>query len=162
MTDKRVPMTPAGRQRLREELRQIREVERPQNVRDIEEARGHGDLSENAEYHAAKERQAYLDARMKELEAKLALAEVIDPNSLRGDRVSFGATVTLEDADTEEEVSYTIVGEDEADARQGLISITSPMARALIGKEVGDEVKFRAPGGLREFELTDLRFGDPE
>lgn len=156
----RIPMTPAGRDRLRAELKQIREVERPQNVRDIEEARAHGDLSENAEYHAAKERQGYLDARMKEVESRLALAEVIDPNSLSGDRVVFGATVTLADSDTGDEVVYTIVGEDESDAKKGRISISSPMARALIGKEIDSTVKFRAPGGLREYEIVDVVFGD--
>jgi len=156
----RVPMTPSGLQRLRDELKQIREVERPQNVRDIEEARAHGDLSENAEYHAAKERQAYLEARMKELETKISLAEVIDPRSLSGDRVVFGATVTLMDLDSEEEITYSIVGDDEADAKNGRISISSPLARALIGKEVGDEIRFRAPGGVRQYELEDVRFGD--
>lgn len=156
----RIPMTPAGRDRLRAELKQIRKVERPQNVRDIEEARAHGDLSENAEYHAAKERQGFLDARMKEVESRLALAEVIDPNTLSGDRVVFGATVTLEEADSGEEVVYTIVGEDESDAKKGRISITSPMARALIGKEIDTTVKFKAPGGMREYEIMDVVFGD--
>lgn len=156
----RYPMTPAGLKRLREELKHIRAVERPQNVRDIEEARAHGDLSENAEFHAAKERQSMLDARMKELETKISLAEVIDPRTLKGDRVVFGATVLLEEGETGDEVTYTIVGEDEADARHGQISITSPLARALIGKEEGDEVRFRAPGGLRTYDLVEIRFGD--
>lgn len=156
----RYPMTPEGLRRLRDELKHIREVDRPQNVQDIEEARAHGDLSENAEYHAAKERQAMLEARMKELETKISLSEVIDPASMKGDRVVFGATVVLEDGESGDEVTYTIVGEDEADAKHGRISITSPLARALIGKEVGDEVKFRAPGGLREYDLVGLRFGD--
>ena len=156
----RIPMTPAGKESLRLELKNIREVERPQNVMDIEEARAHGDLSENAEYHAAKERQGFLDARMKELESKLALAEVIDPNTLSGDRVVFGATVTLEDSKSGEEAVYTIVGEDEADAKKGMISITSPIARALIGKEIDDTIRFKAPGGMRVYELVDLEFGD--
>jgi len=156
----RIPMTPAGRDRLRAELKQIREVDRPQNVQDIEEARAHGDLSENAEYHAAKERQGYLDARMKEVEARLSLAEVIDPNTLSGDRVVFGATVTLEDPDTGTQVVYTIVGEDESNAKKGLISISSPMARALIGRELDAEVRFKAPGGMREYEIVDIVFGD--
>ena len=156
----RIPMTPTGRNLLRVELKQILEVERPQNVQDIEEARAHGDLSENAEYHAAKERQGYLDARMKQVKGRLALAEVIDPNTLSGERVVFGATVTMEEAKTGDEVIYTIVGEDEADAKKGLISITSPMARALIGKEIDDTVRFKAPGGLRVFELLDVNFGD--
>jgi transcription elongation factor GreA len=153
-------MTPEGLRRLRDELKQIREFDRPQNVADIEEARAHGDLSENAEYHAAKERQAMLEARMKELETKISLSEVIDPASMKGDRVVFGATVVLEDGESGDEVTYTIVGEDEADAKHGRISITSPLARALIGKEVGDEVKFRAPGGMREYDLVALRFGN--
>ena len=158
----RFPMTPKGLAALRAELKNIREVERPQNVADIEEARAHGDLSENAEYHAAKERQGFLDARMKELEAKISLAEVIDPNTLSGDRVVFGATVTVMDLDTEEESTYTIVGDDEADIKKGMISISSPIARALIGKEVGDEFKFKTPGGVREMELADVVFGDQE
>ncbi len=158
----RFPMTPAGLANLRAELKHIREVDRPENVRDIEEARAHGDLSENAEYHAAKERQGMLDARMKELEAKISLAEVIDPNSLSGDRVVFGATVTLMDLDSEDESVYTIVGDDEADAKHGRISISSPLARALIGREVGDEIRFKAPGGMREYELSDVVFGDPD
>ena len=157
---KRIPMTPAGRDRLRVELKHIREVDRPQNVQDIEEARAHGDLSENAEYHAAKERQGMLDARMKLVEGRLSLAEVIDPNTLSGDRVVFGATVTLEEADSGKEVVYTIVGEDEADAKKGMISIVSPMARALIGKELDSEVRFKAPGGMREYEIVGIVFGD--
>ncbi len=156
----RIPITPAGRETLRLELRQIREIDRPQNVADIEEARAHGDLKENAEYHAAKDRQGYLDARMKQLVSLLALVEVIDPNTLSGDRVVFGATVTLEDGDSGEEKIYTIVGEDESDAKKGLISVTSPLARALIGKEIDDTVKFKAPGGMREYEIIDVAFGD--
>jgi transcription elongation factor GreA len=153
-------MTPAGRDRLRAELKRIREVDRPQNVQDIEEARAHGDLSENAEYHAAKDCQGFLDARMKEVEGRLALAEVIDPSTLSGDRVVFGATVTLEDASSGAEVVYTIVGEDESDAKKGLISVTSPMARALIGKEIDATVRFKAPGGMREYEIVDVVFGN--
>jgi transcription elongation factor GreA len=156
----RIPMTPAGRDRLRVELKHIREVDRPQNVQDIEEAREHGDLKENAEYHAAKDRQGMLDARMKLVEGRLSLAEVIDPNTLSGERVVFGATVTLEEADSGKEVVYTIVGEDEADAKKGMISIVSPMARALIGKELDSEVRFKAPGGLREYEILHIVFGD--
>ncbi len=156
----RIPITPAGREKLRLELKHIREVDRPQNVEDIETARAHGDLKENAEYHAAKDRQGFLDARMKQLVSRLALSEVIDPNTLSGDRVVFGATVTLEDADSGAEKIYTIVGEDESDAKQGMISVTSPLARALIGKELDDTVKFKAPGGLREYEITDVVFGD--
>jgi transcription elongation factor GreA len=156
----RIPITPAGRETLRLELRHIRQVDRPQNVADIEEARAHGDLKENAEYHAAKDRQGYLDARMKQLVSLLALVEVIDPNTLSGDRVVFGATVTLEDAESGEEKIYSIVGEEESDAKKGLISVTSPLARALIGKEIDDTVKFKAPGGMREYEIMDVAFGD--
>jgi transcription elongation factor GreA len=158
--DGRIPMTPAGRDRLRVELKHIREIDRPQNVQDIEEAREHGDLKENAEYHAAKDRQGMLDARMKLVEGRLSLAEVIDPNTLSGERVVFGATVTREEADSGKEVVYTIVGEDEADAKKGMISIVSPMARALIGKELDSEVRFKAPGGMREYEIVGIVFGD--
>ncbi len=149
----RLPMTKEGYENLKAQLRQIKEVERPQNVRDIEIARSHGDLSENAEYHAAKERQAMLDAQKKQLEAKISLAEVIDPASLSGDRVVFGATVTLENLDSDEEVIYQIVGDDEADPKKGRISLSSPLARALIGKSIGDEVLVKAPGGDRGYEI---------
>ncbi len=154
----RYPITPAGHKKLKKELKQIMEVDRPENVRDIEEARSHGDLSENAEYSAAKERQAYLDARRKELETKIALAEVIDPTTLKEDKVVFGATITLYDVDTEEEITYTIVGEDESDAKKGRISLKSPMARALIGNRVDDSVKVKTPRGLREYEIMDIKF----
>lgn len=149
--------TADGLERLKARLKQIREVDRPRNVLDIEEARAHGDLRENAEYHAAKERQAMLEARMKELETKISLAEVIDPATLKGDRVVFGATVVLEEGDSGEEVTYTIVGEDEADLKLGRISVTSPVARALMGKEPGDLVRVRAPKGIRAFEILEIR-----
>lgn len=155
---KRYPMTPAGQIKLKTELKRIIDVERPANVLDIEEARNHGDLSENAEYAAAKERQGFLEARKNELETKLALAEVIDPTSLAGDKVVFGATVTLFSLDTEEETTYTIVGEDESDAKKGLISLRSPLARALIGRNVDDSVKVKTPGGSREYEITEVEF----
>jgi len=154
----RLPMTKEGFQNLKEQLRQIKEVERPQNVRDIEIARSHGDLSENAEYHAAKERQAMLDAQMKQLAAKISLAEVIDPATLSGERVVFGATVTIESLDTDEEVIYQIVGDDEAEPNEGRISLSSPLARALIGKSIGDEVLVKAPGGARGWEIMDVEF----
>jgi transcription elongation factor GreA len=154
----RLPMTKEGYENLKAQLRQIKEVERPQNVRDIEIARSHGDLSENAEYHAAKERQAMLDAQKKQLEAKISLAEVIDPASLSGDRVVFGATVTLENLDSDEEVIYQIVGDDEADPKKGRISLSSPLARALIGKSIGDEVLVKAPGGDRGYEIMGVEF----
>jgi len=153
------PMTPKGLEKLREELRLAR-AERPKLAQTILEAREHGDLSENAEYHAAKERQSFLEGRIRELEAKIGQAEVIDPSKLRGDRVVFGATVTLADGDSGEEVQYTIVGDDEADAKQGRISISSPVARALIGHTVGDEVKVKVPGGLRTYEIADVFFGE--
>ena len=153
-----VPMTPAGHVKMRDELDRLKKVERMKNVRDIEEARGHGDLSENAEYHAAKEKQAHIAARMAELEDKLSRAQIIDPAKLGGDRVKFGATVKLSNVDTGDLATYQIVGADEADADRGTISITSPIARALIGREPGDEVKVRAPGGERTYEILDVEF----
>lgn len=154
----RLPMTKEGFESLKVQLRQIKEVERPQNVRDIEIARSHGDLSENAEYHAAKERQAMLDAQMKQLEGKISRAEVINPASLSGERVVFGATVTLENLESDEEVIYQIVGDDEAEPNEGRISLSSPLARALIGKSIGDEVLVKAPGGDRGYEIMDVEF----
>ncbi|MBM4371667.1 MAG: transcription elongation factor GreA [Deltaproteobacteria bacterium] len=154
----RVPITAEGFRKLREQLRHIKEVERPQNVRDIEVARSHGDLSENAEYHAAKERQGFLDAQMKILEDKVGRAEVIDPSTLSGERVVFGATVHLEDMDNDATVIYQIVGDDEADPAQGRISLSSPVSRALIGKSVGEEVRVRTPGGVRIYEIIDVEF----
>ena len=154
----RYPMTPAGHQRLKKELKNILEVERPKNVADIEEARSHGDLSENAEYDAAKDRQAYLDARMKELKTKIALAEVIDPTNLKGQKVVFGATVTFFDVDSEQELTYTIVGEDESDVKKGRISYRSPLARAAIGRHVDDPVKFKTPKGPKDYEIMEVEF----
>lgn len=143
---------------MREELHHLRSVERPAIVQAISVARDHGDLSENAEYHAAKERQGFIEARIKDLEAKLALAEVIDPAKLSGSRVSFGATVKLANTQTDEEVTYRIVGADEAKIEEGTISISSPLARSLLGKEVGDEVKMRMPGGERMYEILEVVF----
>ncbi len=154
----RYPMTPIGYQKLQETLRQLKEVERPANIREIEEARAHGDLSENAEYDAAKERQGFLEAKIRELESKIALAQVIDPATLSGDTVKFGATVTLLDLDSDQEVTYTIVGEDESDIQRGRISYTSPVARALIGKEEGDDVEVRTPKGLRGYEILKVEY----
>ena len=151
-------MTPAGYEKLRVELKHIKEVDRPENIQDIETARAHGDLSENAEYHAAKERQGFLETRLRELEAKIAMAEVIDPTKLSGDRVKFGATVTLFDLDSEKEVVYTIVGEDESDLDRHRISFKSPVARAMMGKEVGDEVVVRTPKGEKNYEIAEVRF----
>lgn len=145
-------------EKLKARLREIREIDRPNNVRDIEEARAHGDLRENAEYHAAKERQGLLDAEMRIIEDKIARSKVIDTSNLSGERVVFGAKVSLLNVDTEEEVVYTIVGEDEADAKNGSISYKAPIARALLGKTIGDEVVFMAPGGSRTYEITDVTF----
>ena len=150
-------MTPAGAQKLRDELARLKE-ERPKISREIGIAREHGDLSENAEYHAAKERQGLVEARLKDIEDKLARAEVIDPTKLSGDRVRFGATVMLTNLDNDEESTYQIVGADEADINQGLISISAPLARALIGKNVGDEVVVQLPAGTRRYEIGDIAF----
>ena len=133
-------------------------MDRPQNVQDIEEALAHGDLSENAEYHAAKERQGFIDAEKRDIEDQLSRAQMIDPATLSGDRVVFGAKVTLLNIDTDEEVSYQIVGVDEADLKSGTISYESPLARAMIGKEEGDEVVFQAPGGTRSYEVVEVAF----
>jgi transcription elongation factor GreA len=153
----RFPMTPRGAQKLKEELSRLKE-ERPKISRDIGIAREHGDLSENAEYHAAKERQGMVEARIKDIEDKLGRAEVIDPAKLSGSRVSFGATVELSNTDTEESVTYQIVGTEEANVNDGLISISAPLARALIGKQVGDEVRVKLPAGERNYEVVDIRF----
>jgi len=153
------PITPEGAARLRDELNTLKSVERPAIIQAIATAREHGDLSENAEYHAARERQSFIEGRIKTIEQNLALAEVIDPTKLAGDHVAFGATVKLSNVDTGDEVTYRILGADEADLAKGSISITSPMARALIGKQVGDEVKMRMPGGERTYEVLDIAFG---
>lgn len=153
----KVPMTPQGAQKLREELTRLRE-ERPKIARDIETAREHGDLSENAEYHAAKERQGMIEAHIKDIEDKLSRAEIIDPSRLSGSKVRFGATVGLLNIDTEEEVTYRIVGAEEADLSRGTISISAPLARALIGREVGDEVAVTLPGGRRKYEITNVEY----
>src|SRR5262245_49948085 len=152
------PITPDGAQKLRDELQHRKSVERPAITAMIAEARAHGDLSENAEYHAAKERQGFNEGRIKEIEDKLARAEIIDPSKLAGEKIAFGATVKLFNTDTEEEVVYQILGADEADINAGSISITSPMARSLLGKEVGDEVKIRTPGGERLYEVLEVAF----
>jgi transcription elongation factor GreA len=153
----KVPMTPGGAQKLKDELARLKE-ERPKISREIGIAREHGDLSENAEYHAAKERQGLVEARIKDIEDKLARAEVIDPTKLSGDRVRFGATVLLTNLDTDEETKYQIVGADEADINQGLISISAPLARALIGKSIGDEVVVQLPAGTRRYEIGSIDF----
>jgi len=151
-------MTPKGQRILSDKLKHLRQVERPKNVAAIEEARGHGDLSENAEYDAAKERQQQISRQIKEIEHKLSLAHVIDPKGIDSERVVFGAHVTLAEMDDDEHVTYYIVGSEEADASKNVISIESPIARALIGKEVGDEVKVKTPKGLREFEIIEVAY----
>ncbi len=155
----KVPMTANGFDTLKEELRWRQQEERPRIIEAIAEARSHGDLSENAEYHAAKEAQSLNEGRVGELEDLIARAEVIDVSKLSGDKIKFGATVVLVDEDTEEEKTYQIVGDQEADVKSGRISISSPIARALIGKEVGDAVEVNAPGGARGFEIVQVRFG---
>jgi transcription elongation factor GreA len=154
----KIPMTPEGNGRLKNELKNLKEVERPKVSKEIGVARDHGDLSENAEYHAAKERQGWIEARIKDLEDKLSRAEIIDPTKLSGSKVAFGATVKLSNIETEEETVYRLVGADEANLDQGSISITSPLARALIGREVGDEVKVRMPAGERLFEILEVEY----
>jgi transcription elongation factor GreA len=153
-----IPMTPRGQQILKDEVKRLKEVERPANIKALEVARAHGDLSENAEYDAAKERQSFIEGRIRDLESKLAMAEVIDTTRLAGDRVMFGATVTVTDLETSEATTYRIVGEDEADIKSGLISVTAPVARALIGKVVGDTVTVRTPKGPRELEVVGVKF----
>jgi len=143
---------------LKDELKRRKEVDRMAIVKAIEEARGHGDLSENADYSAAKEAQSFNEGRIKELEGTLALADIIDPSKLSGERVVFGATVKLTDTDSGDEVVYSIVGESEADIKKGLISISAPVARALIGRVVGDTVTVRTPKGSREYEILDVSF----
>ena len=152
-----VPMTPGGSQKLREELVRLKE-ERPKISREIGTAREHGDLKENAEYHAAKERQGLVEARIKDIEDKLSRAEVIDPSKLSGDRVRFGAFVMLTNLDTDEENTYQIVGADEADLKNGTISVSAPLSRALIGKSTGDEVVVNLPGGTRRYEIGSIEF----
>lgn len=154
----KIPMTVSGHQALRDELTNRLSVERPRIIQDISEARAHGDLSENAEYHAAKEQQSLNEGRIQELESILTLADVIDVSRLSGDTVKFGATVLLIDEDTELEKTYQIVGDPEADASAGRISISSPISRALIGKEVGDSVEVTAPGGARGYEILEIKY----
>jgi transcription elongation factor GreA len=152
-------MTAPGLVRLEEELRQLKSVERPAVIRAIAEARSHGDLSENAEYHAARERQSFIEGRVLELEEIISSAEVIDPASLSGENVKFGAKIRLVDEETEKESSYQLVGVHEADIKQGLLSISSPLAKALIGKKPGDTVSVPAPGGDRSYEILSVKFG---
>lgn len=158
MADQKFPMSPSGYASMRALLKRLKDVDRPANSRAIEVARGHGDLSENADYSAAKEEQGLIEAKIRELEAKTALAEVIDPTKLSGSRVKFGATVTIEDIETGETQTYAIVGEHESDIKRGRISIGAPLARALIGKEIGETVNVQTPKGKREVEVTKVQW----
>ncbi|BCO09017.1 transcription elongation factor GreA [Desulfolithobacter dissulfuricans] len=153
----RIPMSKTGHQRLREELDRLERVDRHEVVKAIEIARAHGDLSENAEYHAAKERQGMIEGRIMELKDKLGRAEVIDCSQVRCDKAVFGTVVTLMDMDTDEEVTYQLLGPEEADVKKGSISVLSPLGRSILGKEIGDEVVTKTPGGVREFEVVDIK-----
>ena len=153
-------MTPGGLRRLKDELKQLQTVERLKISKEIEVARGHGDLRENAEYHAAKEKQSHIEGRILDLNDWIARAEVIDVSKLKGDRVVFGATVTLLDQETDKEVTYTLVGELEADIKRRMVSVTSPLARGLIGKTVGDLAVVQSPGGPREYEVVEIGFDE--
>jgi transcription elongation factor GreA len=154
----KVPMTAAGYQRLQEELKHLKQVERPAVIRAIAEAREHGDLSENAEYHAARERQSFIEGRVLEIEDRLSRADIIDVTKLSGESVKFGATVTLADEDTDEESTYQLVGQDEADVKEGRLSITAPLSRSLIGKSVGDVVEVTTPNGSKSFEIIQVQY----
>lgn len=154
----RLPITPQGYEKLKNELDHLTAVIRPQVIADIAEARAHGDLSENAEYDAAKERQGMVEARIRFLKTRLPQYEIVNPQELQGDKVTFGATVTIVDGETDKQETWQIVGEDEADLKERRISITSPIGRALIGKAVGDEVEIRTPKGVRACEVVALRF----
>src|SRR6202521_1338803 len=154
----KIPMTVDGFNRLQEELKRLKSVDRPAVIRAIAEARDHGDISENAEYHAARERQSFIEGRLGELEDKIARAEVIDVSKLSGTAVKFGATVSLADEETDEEQTFQIVGQDEADISQGRLSVTSPLARALIGKKIGESVEVTTPRGAKSYEVVKVRF----
>ena len=155
----KVPLTVRGAEKLRSELQRLKTVDRPKVIEAIAEARAHGDLKENAEYHAAREQQSFIEGRIKEIEGKLSNAQIIDVSAVdAGGKVIFGATVELMDEDTEQELTYQIVGEDEADIKSGLISVNSPIARALIGKQEGDPVQVQVPGGAKNFEIIAVRY----
>ncbi len=154
----KIPMTLRGKERLDSELKDLIQVQRPAVIKAIEEARSHGDLSENADYDAAKERQGFIEARIGEIQHKLAMAEVIDPSKLQSDRVVFGATVLLEDCELGKEIQYQIVGADESDVKKGLLSVMSPLARGLIGKRKGDVVEVVSPSGAKGYEIIDFHF----
>ena len=155
----RFPMTKVGAEKLRSELEALKSKERPRVIQAIAEAREHGDLKENAEYHAARDQQGFIEGRIREIEAQLSMAQIIDPTQLNaGGKVVFAATVDLLDVEDDTEVTYQIVGEGESDVKTGKISVTSPIARALIGKEIGDIAEVQAPGGIREYEIIDVRY----
>jgi len=155
---KRVPITPNGYQKMQEELSRLLKIDRPKNIKDIAEARAHGDLSENAEYHAAKERQSFLEGRIQELKMKIALADVIDPAKITQSKTAFGAKVKVLDIETNEEKSFFLVGPEEADAKNGKISISSPVGKALLNKEIGDVVTINAPARTMEYEILEISF----
>ncbi len=154
----RNPITPEGYQKLEEELERLLKVDRPKNIKAIAEARAHGDLSENAEYHAAKEKQSFIEGRIQELKSKLALADVIDPAKISQDRIAFGAKVKILDLETDEEKTFILVGPDEADAKNGKISISSPVGKALLNKGIGDVVQIKAPAKTMEYEILEINF----
>lgn len=154
----KVPMTAEGHKKIKADLENLIKVERPKNINDIAEARSHGDLSENAEYHAAKEKQAFIEGRIQELQSKLAMAQVIDPSKINSDRAAFGAKVKVYDLETDEEKAFQLVGPEEADAASGRISVTSPVGRGLVGKEVGDTTLVRAPARTIEYEILEINF----
>lgn len=158
MSVERIPITPSGYEKLKEEYQHLKSVVRPQNIKDIEEAIAHGDLSENAEYHAAKEKQSLIAGQMTDLEDKIGRAEVIDPKSIQTDAVVFGATVTLFDIETEKELKYQIVGDTESDLSKNQIGISSPIARGLLGKKEDEEVQIKTPKGVREFEVVSIEY----
>ena len=157
----KTPITKKGHDALHAELERYKKVERPKNIKDIEEARGHGDLKENAEYHAAKERQSHIAARISDLEHKLAEAQIIDTSNFSNEKVLFGATVTLKDAQTEKEQRFTLVGQDEGDTKNGRISVQSPVGRALIGRRVGDTFEVKTPSKVMEYEVLHICFEEP-
>lgn len=158
----KVPISRTGFEKLKEELEHLKKVVVPENIREIEEARDHGDISENAEYEAAKERQGFIQGKIQEITNNLASSIIIDPKDLTEDRVVFGSTVTIEDVNTEEVVKYQLVGPFESDVDKNKISVTSPIGKGLIGKEIGDEVSVKTPGGVREFEIIDISISDME
>ncbi len=155
---KRMPITPAGYQKLQEELQKLLKVDRPKNIKNISEARAHGDLSENAEYHAAKEQQSFIEGRIQELKTKVALADIIDPSRISQNKIAFGAKVKVLDLSSDEEKTFTLVGPDEADAKNGKISISSPVGKALLNKEIGDVATIKAPAKTMEYEILEIRF----